>query len=173
LVKGQDRAVSEGLLARLGREGWLRPGFLERDELAAGRPDAALLKLCDAGALVGGLSVALDVRPDELVGALCTAIGGTARSLRVVDVRERPRFTLVISYAGAEERWEISDAPGLAHNLNDLLRGDAAARAVAVLGQWEDSHQLWCVPKERLPQLKSAPYFRPENARELGSLAVQ
>ena len=167
-------AGGERLLERLGREGWLRPGFAEDAEhgLDEGRPDAALLKICDAGGLEGGLSVALDVRPDELVGALCAAIGGSARSLRVVDVRERPAFTLVIAFRGVEERWEVEDGRGLAHNLNDLLRDDRSARAVAVLGDWEDGLQLWCVPKARLAELREAPYFRPENARTLVELSA-
>ncbi len=159
-------------MSRLSREGWLRSGFKEGSEatLDEGRPDAALLRICEAGGLEGGLSVALDVRPDELMGALCAAIGGGARAVRVADVREAPRFELVISYAGRDERWEVEDAAALAHNLNDLLREDAGARVVAVLGEWEDSLQLWCVPKAKLKQLRGAPYFRPQNAAALWTL---
>ena len=55
----------------------------------------ALPALCDAGVLEGGLSLALDLRPDELIGPLCERIGGTAQTLRVLDVREDPEVALV------------------------------------------------------------------------------
>ncbi len=163
--------MGERLVTRLRSEGWLRADYEDDETRAEGRPDAELLRLCEAGALQGGLSVALDVRPDELVGALCAAIGGGALKLRVVDVREKPAFTLVISFAGVEEKWEVEDARALAHNLNDLFKDDRAARAVAVLGEWEDALQLWCVPKAALARLRAASYFRPENGRDLGPLA--
>jgi hypothetical protein len=160
--------VGERLVTRLRREGWLREDFVEGEpSRKEGRPEAELLRLCEAGALEGGLSVALDVRPDELVGALCAAIGGSARTVRVADVRERPTFTLVIAYGGVEEKWEVEDARALAHNLNDLLRDDPAARAVAVLGEWEDALQLWCVPRAGLAKLRGAAFFRPENSEDL------
>src|SRR4051812_18917989 len=71
------------------------------------RPEVSLLRLCEAGVLSGGLSVALGVRPDELVGALTQAMGGSARRLKVVDVRERPVFELHIVAGELTERWEL------------------------------------------------------------------
>lgn len=133
-------------------------------------PHLAMLGLCDLGALQGGLSVALDVRADELVGTLCALIGSSAKQLRVVDVREKPAFELRIRYGEVEEPWEIEDLYALVHNLNDLFREDANARAVVVLGEWEDSLQLWCVRKADLNKLFRADYFVPRNRHQLTAL---
>ena len=160
------------LWERLSRDGLLKPGAEPRAEpRAAGRADLELLRLCDRGALEGGLSIALDVRPDEAFGALCTAIGGKARGIRVVDVRDRPAPELRVRLGDVEERWEVEDLHALAHNLNQLLAEDPAARAVAILGEWGDALQLWCVPKAKLPALLRADYFAPHNRRQLESLA--
>jgi hypothetical protein len=130
-----------------------------------------LIQLCERGALEGGLSIALDVRPDEAIGALCAAIGGSARRLRVVDVRERPVSELRVRLGELEEGWEVEDLQALVHNLNDLFRADPRARAVAVLGEWEDALQLWCVPKNKLGALLRADYFAPRNRDQLASIA--
>ncbi|MGQ0507133.1 MAG: hypothetical protein ACT4TC_17635 [Myxococcaceae bacterium] len=147
--------MPKGLL----KYGLLNDGF---DEVAG-----TLLQLCDQGALRGGLSVAFDVRPDELIGTLCERMGGTARTLRVVDVRDRPHPELIVSYQGREERWDVRDTEGLVHNLNDLLKDDLNAAAVVVLGEWEDSLQLLCVPKTKLRELMRERWFYAVNARDL------
>ncbi len=141
-----------------------------RRRRSAPPPHLRLLTLCDARALEGGLSVALDVRPDELMGTLCMSIGGTARRVRVLDVREGPPLEVRICYGALEEPWELEDLYALVHNLNDLLRGDGDARAVVVLGEWQDSLQLWCVPKEKLPKLFEARFFAPMNRHQLQGL---
>jgi hypothetical protein len=156
-----------GLLERLEREGLLS----ERGRERLGADERQILRLCNDGALLGGLSVALDVRPDEAVGPLCVAIGGGARALRVLDVRDRPSPELRVRLGDLEERWELGDVPGLVHNLNDLLRDDREAKAVAVLGEWEDAHQFWCLPKQKLPSLLRAEYFEPRNRAQLEELA--
>jgi len=153
---------------RLEALGLLRPGAPTADKrLKRARPERALLLLCDAGALDGGLSVALDVRPDELIGPLCAAAGGSARSLKVLDVRDLPELELRIAYGDLSEGWAVPDARALVHNLNDLLGADPAARAIAVLGEWQDSLQLWCVPKEKLGALFRESFFEPANRDEL------
>lgn len=129
-----------------------------------------LLRLCEEGALDGGLSVALDVRPDELMGPLCAAVGGGAKKIKVLDVRERPVFELRIGYGDLEEPWEVEDLYALVQNLNDLLKDDPRARAVAILGEWEDALQLWCVRKDALPKLLRADYFAPRNRHQLASI---
>jgi hypothetical protein len=134
------------------------------------RGPAELLVLCEGGALGGGLSVALDVQPDEVVGALCALIGGSAPRLRILDVRKKP-FELLIQWEGQEERWDVPDLPALVHNLNDLLRDDDSAQAVALLGEWQDALQLWCLPKTQLLELLGKPYFAPQNEADLESLA--
>lgn len=157
---------------RLARLNLLKPGALDRLEAA---PDewvgAALLpRMCDAGLLLHGLSVAGDVRPDEVIGALTAMVGGTAQELRVLDVRDKPGYEVKVSYRGEEERWDVPNVPALVHNLNDLLRTDGTARAVAVLGEWKDSLHLWCVPKALLPQLFREDAFTPLNGGELHRL---
>jgi hypothetical protein len=162
------------LWERLSREGLLKPDAEPLAEpRAAGRAELELeLRwLCDRGVLEGGLSIALDVRPDEAFGAVCVAIGGNARGIRVVDVRYRPVPELRLRLGENEERWEVEDLHALVHNLNQLLADDPAARAVAILGEWEDALQLWCVPKAKLRALLRADYFAPHNRRQLESLA--
>jgi len=160
------------VLDRLSQLGVLkgRPGEYA-EQLKGARPEHVLPWLCEEGALEGGLSVALDVRPDEALGALCAAIGGQALQLRVEDVRDRPEPELVVRLTGGRtERWGVADVRGLIHNLNDLLREDPAARVVVDLGDREDAQQLWCVSKELLPGLLRERFFAPENERQLRDL---
>lgn len=133
-------------------------------------PHVGLLRLCEQGLLVGGLSVALGVRPDELVGPLTLALGGEARRLKVVDVRERPALELHIAAGEVSERWEVEDLPALVHNLNDLYRHAPGVRAAAVLGEWQEALQLWCVDKRTLPRLLREPFFAPHNRAALAAL---
>lgn len=141
----QDAGAAQGLL---------RPGEL---------PAATLLRLCDAGALEGGLTVAWGVRPDELVGALTHALGGAARRFKVVDVRERPVLELHILAGKVSERWEVEDVAALVHHLNGLYREVADVRAIAVLGEWNDALQLLCVDKRTLAGLLRESFFQPSN----------
>jgi hypothetical protein len=165
------------LRERLGRLGLLRRDASSSDAsslgegLDEGEGPGALLRLCEGGALEGGMSVALDVRPDELFGALCAAGGGRAREVRLVDVRERPAIELTVHFAGRDERWEVEGLEGLVHNLNDLLREDPRTRAIAELGEWGDALQLWCVEKRVLPRLLRERLFEPRNVRQLRELA--
>ena len=126
----------------------------------------SLVAVCEAGALKGGLSLALDVRPDEAIGPLCAALGGLAKTLRVVDVRKEP-FELWVRWGDQEERWDVPDVPALVHNLNDLCREDAKACAIVDLGEWQDALQLWCVPKELLGPLFRQRFFQPRNEGDL------
>ncbi|TQF10361.1 hypothetical protein FJV41_39815 [Myxococcus llanfairpwllgwyngyllgogerychwyrndrobwllllantysiliogogogochensis] len=156
------------LLDVLTRERLLKDREAATELLPRGEPPhVSLLRLCDAGLLVGGLSVAYGVRPDELMGPLTLAMGGAARNLKVVDVRERPVLELHVQAGDLTERWEVEDLSVLVHNLNDLYRDAADVRAVAELGEWEDALQLWCVDKPTLPRLVRQPFFAPRNARAL------
>jgi hypothetical protein len=42
----------------------------------------------------------------------------------------------------------------------------------ALLGEWEDALQLWCVEKRRLKWLLAQPWFFPRNRGELQRLAT-
>jgi hypothetical protein len=132
----------------------------------------ALPALCDAGALEGGLSLALDLRPDELIGPLCERIGGTAQALRVLDVREDPEVALVVNAGRGEEAWAVRDARDLVERCNDEFGADPQARAVAVLGEWEDMLQLWCIPKSVLSSLLRTSFFQAENRSRLSRLVT-
>ena len=134
-------------------------------------PGQQLPALCDAGVLDGGLTVALDLRPDELIGPLCERIGGSARRLKVLDVREDPEIALIVDAGNGEEGWEIREPRDLVERCNEEFREDIEARAVAVLGEWEDSLQLWCIPKRALSSLLRAPFFQAENRARLSALA--
>jgi hypothetical protein len=125
--------------------------------LLAGTPvlppgQATLAMLCSEGALAGGLSVALDVRPDELVGPLCQRLGGAALRLRVLDSRHTPP-ELKIRVEGAELAWKVQEVEALATELNRCYRHSPDVRAIAWLGEWDDARQLWCLPRAALPSL--------------------
>jgi len=133
-------------------------------------PEAhALTALCDAGVLEGGLSIALDLRPDELIGPLCEGIGGRARLLKVLDVRDDPEVALIVDAGRGEESWDVRDPRDLVERCNEEFRDDAEASAVAVLGEWEDSLQRWCIPKRALSSLLRAPFFEAENRARLSA----
>ena len=136
-------------------------------DLLTGRGrQASLLTLCQAGRLVGGLSVAWPVTPDEAIGHVTHLMGGPAAKLKVLDVRgTKPmqlevRFELPPDVLREEdgprvvtEKWDVEDVPGLVHNLNDLYRHARDVRPVVVLGEWADMLQLWAVPRPALREL--------------------
>jgi len=160
------------LIELLTRERLLKDKAAAAGVLVPGEPPhVALLRLCDAGLLQGGLSVALGVRPEELVGPLTLAMGGPARRFKLVDVRERPTLELHVLVGERTERWEVEDLAALVHNLNDLYRESEQVRAVAVLGEWADALQLLCVDKRALPRLLRQSFFAPVNAPQLGAIA--
>ncbi|HTS81925.1 MAG TPA: hypothetical protein VMH40_15085 [Myxococcaceae bacterium] len=130
----------------------------------------ALAALCDAGILEGGLTVALDLKPDELIGPLCERIGGAARNLKVLDSRDDPEVALLVDAGEGEELWEVREPRDLVERCNEEFRNDVEAKVVAVLGEWEDSLQLWCIPKRLLPALLRAPFFQAENRARLSAL---
>lgn len=113
----------------------------------------SLLEACHDGRLKGGLSVSLRASPDELVGPLTLALGGAARRLKVLDVRTGPPMVLEIEWRDVHEMWEVDSLEVLIHNLNDLLAAEADVAAAAVLGEWEDMLQVWCVPRAVLLRL--------------------
>lgn len=172
------------LIAELKAAGLLTPKYLQRlaEELserpsaalprAEGLPHLVLLTLCDAGALTGGLTVELDVRPDELVGPLTMLIGGSATKLRVTDVHDGPPLKLTVFFEDHEESWELEDLDPFVQNLNDLLKDDPKARAVAILGEWEESLQLWAVEKAKLAWLFKQRFFHPRNRHHLEAMAA-
>ncbi len=137
------------------------------ERMAGSRP--SLPALCAAGVLAGGLSVAADVRPDELLGPLCQRIG--ARWLRVLDARTAPP-ELLVRLGEREERWTVEDVAALVRALNRCYREAPAVRAIAVLGDWDDARQLWCMPKSALGVLLGEGLLEAENSAELSALVL-
>lgn len=129
----------------------------------------SLVRACNAGRLVGGLSISLRATADEVVGPLVFAMGGAARRFRVLDVRTGTPLVLEVRFDQLVEKWEVEGVEGFVHNLNDLFRNEPDVKAVAVLGEWEDMLQLWCVPKDVLPKLLDARVL--EDARNVRTLA--
>ncbi|MHB8876055.1 MAG: hypothetical protein ACYC8T_20385 [Myxococcaceae bacterium] len=170
-------ASLEALTLRLAALRLLKPAAEaaeEEPERASSRPrelQGQLLKLCHEGRLEGGLCVSLRVRPDELVGPLTHELGGAARKLKVLDVRGDAPVELTVHFGETTERWELEDLAALVHNLNDLYRGDAQVKVAAVLGEWEDMLQLWCVSKEVLSSLLRERFFEPRNRAQLEAIA--
>ncbi len=132
-----------------------------------------LLRLCAAEALIGAISVSADVRPDELIGPLVSLIEGSARELRVLDSLDSAVPELIITYRGRIWDWKVSSLSDLVNELNRLFQEDPRARAVAVLGEWDDMLQLWCVPKEALSLLLRERFFQTQNQAELATLLGQ
>lgn len=163
--------MASPLLDALVRERLLKDRAAAAEVLGEGEPPhVSLLRLCDAGLLEGGLTVAYGVRPDELVGPLTAAMGGAARRFKLVDVRERPVLELHVLAGDVSERWEVEDLAALVHNLNDLYRDAPDVRAVAVLGEWNDALQLLSVDKRALPRLLRQSFFAPVNQQQLSRL---
>lgn len=156
MAKGAD-------VQRLQALGVLAPA----ESLPAGRP--TLRQLCAEGALDGGLSVALDVRPDELVGFLCQRI--EARNLRIREVRNEPP-ELWVQLGKKEERWGVPDLEALVSELNRAYRSAPSVRAIARLGETDAAHQLWCIPKAALRALLAEGLLEAENAIELSALVA-
>ncbi len=129
---------------------------LGRLKLITGRgKHTELTRLCHAGRLVGGLSLSTRATPDEVAGPLTFAMGGAARALRILDVRSGLPMVLEVQAGELTEKWELVDVPALVHNLNDLYKEARDVKAVAVLGEWEDMLQVWCIEKSALPTLLS------------------
>ncbi len=112
-----------------------------------------LVQCCHQGRLVGGLSISLQASPDEVVGPLTHAMGGAAKTLKVLDVRSTKPLVMEVALGELKEKWELEDVASLVHNLNDLFCDQAQVKLMVVLGEWQDMVQLWALPRELLLQL--------------------
>lgn len=147
---------------------------LERLALLRARPPHGpmdLLRLCHGGWLEGGLSVALDVRPDELWGPLTHALGGAARRLKVEDVRGHQSLELFVARGRTAMLWRLDGLEALVERLNDFFEADLQVRAAAVLGECDEMLQLWCIDKRHLRALLSESFFGPHNRAQLEAIA--
>ncbi len=150
-------------IERLVELGLLRAGQRAPDS----RP--SLRALCAAGVLEGGLSVASDIRPTDLVGPLCSYLGGPAARLRVLEALSEPAEVWVL-VGGKEERWPTPDVAALVTHLNRCYRREPQVPAIARLGRWEDAWQFWCISKRVLTVVLREKFFEAENSAELSAL---
>lgn len=161
------------LLERLSRLRLLREDAVPEPRATVDLPHPqSLLRLCHAGALEGGLSVALDLTPDELLGPLSARMGGGAKALKVLDVRTGPpapegTWVLELEREGEGEAWEVAGTVELVDRLNAAFAGDRRARRVALLGEYDEMWQLWCVSVGALSSLRGEPWFAPWNRAAL------
>lgn len=158
----RDRELEEALTAL----GLLR-GSVDDEDVS--RSDPPLLALCDAGRLVGGLSLARGVRAEEAFGPLCRELGGGARALKLVDVLDRPGPALVIERSGRSETWPTPDVSALLATLARTFAEDSETARVVLLGETEaGALQVWSLPRaayervRRLPGFRELPLERPE-----------
>lgn len=167
----EKRHWVEALVEKLSRLGLVRAA--EDRERASVPPSQqrSLAALCNAGILEGGISVALDVRPDELIGPLASAIGGRGLELKVIDARDQPRPEITIRLQSLETTWTVDSLEALVEHLNELFHAEPAVKAVAVLGEYEEALQLWAVDKGLLRELLGNDFFRPRNRKQLTKLA--
>ena len=94
-----------------------------------------------------------------------------ATSRRSFNPEALSQIALIVDAGNGEEGWEVREPRDLVERCNEEFRDDVEARAVAVLGEWEDSLQLWCIPKGALSSLLRAPFFQAENRARLSALA--
>ena len=161
----------DALEEKLSRLGLIRTTENREPKSRASSEQRSLLALCNAGILEGSLSVALDVRPDELIGPLAIAIGNAGLELKVIDTRDEPRPEITVRLRSFEKTWAVANLEALVTHLNELFQAEPAAKAVAILGEYEDALQLWAVDKALLAELLRDDSFKPRNRKQLTRLA--
>jgi hypothetical protein len=143
----------------------LRPlGLIQGDDPLPARLEQA----CFDERLVGGLSMSLRATPDELVGPLAFAMGDTATSLKVLDVRAGETMVLEVRWRGQVERWAVPDVETLVERLTDLFIDEDSVRHLVVLGEWESMLCVWALRIEVLEVLLSTQLL--DGARNLMAL---
>ncbi len=149
-------------------EGLALEAALTAQGLLLGEGDERTLKaLCDAGRLEGGLSVSCRALPEEVIGALVTAMGGALASLRVLDVRTQKPLGLEVQWKDVHEWWDVDGVPELVEALDELALEEPSARVLVDLGEHEGAWQLWCVPRARLAGLFTARLLDAARNRDL------
>ena len=123
-------------------------------------PPEPLRTLCHHGFLRGGLSIALDVKIDEALGPLLEAIGGPARTIRVLDIQGR---VFSVRIGAQQHEWEIDGLESLIDTLNRAFARSIEVKALVLLGEWEDMLQVWALPKPVVTGLLAEAWFVPSN----------
>ena len=123
-------------------------------------PDEPLRTLCHHGYLVGGLSIALDVKIDEALGPLLALMGGPARTMKVLDIQGR---VFSVKLGAVQHEWDLDGLESLIDTLNRAFAGWADVSALVLLGEWEDMLQVWALPRPTVTALRVHDWFRPVN----------
>lgn len=122
-------------------------------------PDEPLRTLCHHGYLVGGLSIALDVKTDEALGPLLDEMGAN-RMMRVLDIQGQ---VFSVRLGEQQHEWEIDGLESLIDTLNRAFAKRPEVKALVLLGEWEDMLQVWALPKPVVASLWESEWFRPSN----------
>jgi hypothetical protein len=137
---------------------------LERLQLIRGSPPEEPLRvLCHHDYLVGGMSISLDVKPDEALGQLLLTVGGPAPGLRVLDVVGPRPWIFSVKLADQRHEWEVDGLEALIDTLNIAYAPNPDVKALVQLGEWEDMLQVWALPKPTVSKLLAEEWFRPSN----------
>ena len=123
-------------------------------------PDEPLRTLCHHGYLVGGMSIALDVKIDEALGPLLEVMGGPARTMKVLDIQGR---VFSVRVGAQQHEWELDGLESLIDTLNRAFAPSREVKALVLLGEWEDMLQVWALPKPVAGRLRAYEWFRPSN----------
>ncbi len=157
-------------LAKGSREELLDAWGLMEGERSIAEASLPLVALCDRQRLRGGLSAALDVGPDQLLGPLLSRISEPVPRLKVLDVLGAGPMTLRLQWKEEELRWELEEVADLVHQLNALFQDQPQLRAVVDLGEIDEMRQFWCVDKSLLAKLLGQPWFAVSNRAQLDRL---
>ncbi len=133
-------------------------------------PSEPLRTLCHHGFLRGGLSIALDVKIDEALGPLLEAIGGPARTIRVLDIQGQ---VFSVKIGTVQHEWEIDGLESLIDTLNRAFARSPEVNALVFLGEWEDMLQVWAIPKPIVATLLTEEWFVPSNVPGLRAALSQ
>lgn len=128
----------------------------------------SLLESCHEGRLIGGMSLSVKATPDEVVGPLTFAMGGSATQLKVLDCRG---VTLDIRCGASTQSWQVDDVEALIEQLNDFFEDDANAQVLVVLGEWEDMLQVWALSPSLVEVLVTTQLL--DSAWNIGALREQ
>lgn len=115
----------------------------------------SVVEAIEQSRLVGGMSIAIDARPDEVIGPLTTEMGGVAAAVRVMDVQKGPPMSLELDWAGELESWTVKDVPALVDQLNKRFIDEEGVKVLVMAGEYEEMLQVWAVREDVLEVLLS------------------
>ncbi len=141
---------------------WLNAHRLLREEVEGER----IVQWCEAGALVGGFSLSLRARPDEVLAPLVDVMFGP-NVVRVLDVSTGLPQRMEVALPRGMAKWKLADVRGLIDVLNKEAKKIPDARVGLVLGEWENMLQVWCVTQDQAAELLDWAWCTIENRDSL------